>query len=174
MPTASELKEQLKTLKKSHPEIRYSGLKKPELVQLVQKYTTTKQTPAPAPAPAPASAPTPTPKKESNHPTTLKTQKEQLNFIKRLLKKYFNKPKKYVLPKFAKDSGDEYPDSKNEDRWTLWVINNPVLVKDADYSNSGYDDFHYRIFDTESRFTWDYDSGDWKDDLMKSLKSTFK
>lgn len=55
MPTTDEIKEQLKTLKKTHPEIRYGGLKKPELVELLKKYTTVK---APAPAPV-AKAPAP-------------------------------------------------------------------------------------------------------------------
>ena len=62
--TVDELKEKLRILKFTHKEIRYTGLKRAELEELVNKYispSTTQPAPAPKPKPQPQPAPAPAP-----------------------------------------------------------------------------------------------------------------
>jgi hypothetical protein len=86
MPTVKELKDELKLLKRTHKDIRISGLTKKQLEELISKYKTPKVPTPKAPTPKAPTPKVPTPKA----PTPKINMGSFLNMINKLSELYKN------------------------------------------------------------------------------------
>jgi len=84
-----------------------------------------------------------------------KLEEKQNKFILDLMIKFFNDPMKYMLKKFVDDKIAE--SGRTVESW-YDLDGNTIFLnkgsKELEGYNSGYSNFHYRIFDGQTRIIW--------------------
>ena len=145
MPTIDELKAQLKELKKTHTEIRYTGLKKAELDALVKKYTEKKVDTPPVKKPADEKKSFEAEKKRNQEEMKrIQEKKKQIQEKKKQIDEELkqiekeeeqnDKERKRIEKEESKESGYIYLYA-DEKEYTIWITVEPLTKKSLDAYN---------------------------------------
>lgn len=97
---------------------------------------------------------------------------EAVAYVRKLIKKYVSNPSKYVSPYWSKEHRNSSNPVSTNDKYEVYILNDPVLPKGQDYYTSSYSsDFSFRIYDTATRVQFTEISGNWKKDILESFQN---